>query len=377
MSSATALTSSMLVTGCLVLAGAGPLVAHGQTEPNGQDQNSGSRGTIVVDPLKLSYGGLALFDSNGNFAVVAPGVHMNSFANNAGNSWRPPGPPSPPNPSLIPSADLQALEAELMLTRAANCLTMAESAPCTAPTVPSGAFDVVSTEVDLNWLAHQEVQAALRDVPLPGIVLQANPPNGLAEMDSWFWVDRRTYEGQVFREPVHIPVPWTLDWDTLVHHHDTSSAPCADDPGQQCTTSHDWDETVHHHEDHLDAVDVTVTLSPAQYTWDFGDDEGGPWRATSHASFTDGAGLGMPYTDPFHASTVVHKYSQSSLDVFDSGGFAVRLTATWGASAHVQASRDGGVVQDETLSLPPRIGQYEQRYQVRESQPVLRSASSR
>jgi hypothetical protein len=233
---------------------------------------------------------------------------------------------------------------------------------------------VVSTEVSLSWVIDQAVQAAWKDIPLPGIVLQANPPEGLAQMDSWFWVDRTTYQGQTFSEQADVPVPWTLDWDTTLHHHDVSSGPCPTDPTQTCTSSRDWDETLHHHEDHLNVADVTLTLRPARYAWDFGDDDGGPLRASSHAAFGDISGLGVPYTDPFHASTVIHKYSQSSLNVFDAGGFGVRLTATWNASARVRATQDGAVVQDETRSLPPRVVVYEQRYQVRESQPVLRSA---
>jgi hypothetical protein len=205
--------------------------------------------------------------------------------------------------------------------------------------------------------------------------MDANPPEGLAQMDSWFWVDRNTYGGQPFAEGVHMPVPWTLDFDTLVHRHDTSSGPCPADPSQTCTTSHDWDETVHTHQDHVDMVDVTVTLSPGQYAWDFGDDEGGPWRQTSHALFPDNAGIGTPYTDPYHASTVTHKYSESSLKQFGAGGFLVRLTATFSASAHIQASRDGAVVQSETRALEPRVGVYQQRYQVRESWPVSVSAN--
>jgi len=298
-------------------------------------------------------------------------VHVINFTNASGyrNNL-----PEPRGPRRIPDDNLQALEDELIRSRAANCLTIADAAPCIAPNIPSGAFNVVSTEIDLGWVVSQALQAAWKDVPLPGIVMQANPPVGLAQMESWFWVDRRTYEGQVFWEPVHIPVPWTLDWDTLVHHREVSTGPCADDPTRQCTTFIEWDETVHHHEDHLDTVDVTVTLSPVQYAWDFGDDEG-DWRAASHLAYSNSAGLGLPYTDPFTASPVAHRYSRSSLDVFEHGGFLVRLTATWRVSAHVRVTRDEVAVQDENRSLQPRMGVYEQRYQVRESQPVLQSAS--
>jgi len=345
-------------------------LAQARSEPEGGRGGSGDTKAIVVP---LSVGGLVVFNPEGSFAAALPGADVSGVFNASGAGGHDPRPGSPPIPPSVSIVDIQAVEAELIFTRAAHCLTIADAAPCDAPNVPPGALNVVSTEVDLAWLVNQEVQAAWKDVPVPGIVMQANPPEGLTQMDSWFWVDRTTYEGQVYSEPVHIPAPWTLDWDTVIHHHDTSSGPCAGDPAAQCTTRHDWDETVHHHEDHLDVVDVTVTLTPARYAWDFGDDDA-RWRPSSHEAFANNSGLGIPFTDPYHASTVAHKYSQSSLDVFNLGGFLVRLTATWNASGHVRATRDGVVVQDVTVSLDSREGQYEQRYQVRESQPVLISA---
>lgn len=348
------------------------VLAQTATDPgNGR----GGKGTIGPTVVPLATGGDVRFNPDGSFAAVAPGANVTGyFAGNASVAHDPVS-PSPPDAPSLPVVDFQMLETELLATRAAHCLTISDASPCDNPSVPSGAFNIVSTDVSLAWLIDQTVQAAWKDVPLPGIVMQANPLEGLAQLESWFWVDRGTYDGQAFSEPVHMPVPWTLDFDTIVHHHDTSNGPCPDDPTHNCPTSHDWDETLHTHENHLDLVDVTVTLSPAHYTWDFGDDNSGPWRQGSHTSFADNGGLGLPYTDPYHASTVTHKYSESSLKVFSAGGFLVGLTATWSASAHIQASRDGAVVQDETRSLDPRVGHYEQRYQVRESWPVLVTSS--
>lgn len=51
--------------------------------------------------------------------------------------------------------------------------------------------------------------------------------------------------------------------------------------------------------------------------------------------------------------------------------FPVHLTATWTANAIVHATRDGAAVLDETLPLADRVGDYDLRYQVRESQPVI------
>jgi hypothetical protein len=351
-----------------------PTLAFAQTStsPPGNSGGVGDTNAIVV-PLQI--GGDVTLMRNGPFGAAVAGVNVTGYFGASGTAGHPPAPPIPPGPPTVPIVDFQTLEAQLIQTRAAHCLTIADAAPCDNPTIPPGAFNVVSTDVSIAWLVDRAVQAAWKDIPLPGIVMAANPPEGLAQMASWFWVDRNTYGGQAFSEPVHMPVPWTLDYDTLVHHHDTLSAPCPGDPSQTCTTSRDWDETVHTHQDHMDMVDVTVTLSPAQYAWDFGDDDAGPWRQTSHASFPDNAGIGTPYIDPYHASTVTHKYSESSLKDFAAGGFLVRLTATWSASAHVQASRDGAVVQSETRTLQPRVGVYQQRYQVRESWPVSISVS--
>ena len=169
-----------------------------------------------VDPLKLTYGGVAIFDCNGNFAVLASTKHVINFVNANGNASSQAGASQLPRAHRrSPARICRHWVAQLMRSRAGNCLTIADAAPCISPAVPPTAFNVVSSEVDLSWLIDQELQAAWKDVPIPGIVLQANPPEGLSQMDSWFWVDRRTYDGQRFWEPVHIPVPWTLDWDTL------------------------------------------------------------------------------------------------------------------------------------------------------------------
>jgi hypothetical protein len=84
----------------------------------------------------------------------------------------------------------------------------------------------------------------------------------------------------------------------------------------------------------MDVVDVTVTLTPARYQWAFGD--------TGLADFPDDRGIGLPYSPDLRccASQVAHNYLQSSLRVFDQGGFPVHLTATWTTSAHLHATRD-------------------------------------
>ncbi len=68
---------------------------------------------------------------------------------------------------------------------------------------------------------------------------------------------------------------------------------------------------------------------------------------------------------------VQHNYLQSSFRLFDQGGFPVHLSATWTASAAVHVTRDGATALDETVALADRFGEYDLRYQVRESQPVI------
>ena len=361
----------VLLTSTIVLAAATPAVSRAQSAPNGGGARGDSTETVVVDVL--TNGGLAVFDSNGQFGFTKSGTQTgNSVSRGRGVFPTPPGPPAP----SIGVRDLQNLESLLTQTRAARCLVSADMAPCAPATAPPAATNVASTEVNIAWLVTQAAQAALHDAPLPDVTIQANPAKGLSQMDSWFWVDRSSYGGQAFTYAVSMPSPWTLTWDTIVHHHDAVNGPCPDDPSQKCAVgSNDWDETLSHREDHLDVVDLTLTFTPAQYVWGFGDDHDGPARPESHAVFLDAAGLGLPYTDAFHASSVVHRYHESSLKVFDQGGFPVHLEVRWGAVGTVRATRDGAVVQNDTLSVGSRVGEYEARYQVRESQPIVRSSA--
>jgi hypothetical protein len=211
----------------------------------------------------------------------------------------------------------------------------------------------------------------LADMVLPGIVIQTNPTIGLAQVESWFWVDRATYNGQPYSQTTSLPAPWTLDWDYLVHHHDAVNGPCPGNPGESCVVGfHDWDETLHGHEDHLDMATATVTLTPAQFAWDFGDDADGPPRADSHVVLPGGIGMGSPYVGPFSPSPVAHKYRESSRLVFDQGGFDVHLQVHWTASATASVTRDGALIQSETRNVGERVGNYDTLVQVREAQPV-------
>ena len=85
-------------------------------------------------------------------------------------------------------------------------------------------------------------------------------------------------------------------------------------------------------------------------------------RWSSAAFCLASSSLGCAYTDPYTASSVQHKYVQSSLKFFDAGGFPISLRITWAAAFRV----NGGSWQ----GLDPVTGTFESRHQVRESWPV-------
>jgi hypothetical protein len=169
------------------------------------------------------------------------------------------------------------------------------------------------------------------NAPIPQVALKANPNPGLAQLESWFWVDG--YSGA------------SLTWS---QSHSASHTECRFNNGvSQCRTVDD-------------SVTVNLRAAPKQYVWDYGDGRSGD---DGHPSvFTDQSGLGRAYTDPFTPSYVLHKYVQSSLKFFDAGGFAIAVRITWSAVFSV----NGGSWQQ----LPDLAHTFEARHQVRESWPV-------
>jgi len=270
--------------------------------------------------------------------------------------------------------DLEALDAAIRTSNASRCLTQMGFQCEPAPPSLRGRLNERSTRVQATWLAQRVAQELLGDVLLPGIVIQANPNPGIVNVDTWFWVEPGTYAGQLVSDGAAMPVPWTLFWDEIVHHHDAVTGPCPGDPSQSCVLSfHDWDETIIQQESHVDVIEVAVSLAPAQYAWDFGDDhpELGDFRLDSRAAFPDRGGLGQAFADPYHESSVLHNYRQSSLDVFNQGGFPIQLTVTWSAIGSWHLASDVGDNSSGSVNLDPRVGIYTMRHQVRESQPVI------
>ena len=241
-----------------------------------------------------------------------------------------------------------------------NCV-----APPTDPTVKDvpGRHNVRTNRVDARVAAQNLAKALFKDIPLPNIVVGMNPPRGIVNIATWFWVEPASYAGASIVETAPQDLPWQEWWTETVEH--TSSHPCADDATKTCTDS--WtSEDPFGPEEHHDFVQGAVQLTPARYVWDWGD------GTAPSPPFTGPDGLGRPYTDPYTPSPVAHMYHQSSAPVFDQGGFEVTLTVNWSAAWTFQVSGDTREPSQQSGTFPEgREGVWAVRHQVRESQPVV------
>jgi hypothetical protein len=241
-------------------------IALGQSAP----ANCGGSGGDTV--LRLPGGTIFTFNPGGCASGHLPEFELRGSITGSGSSGNSNPPPVPPSPSTLPQpVDLIALDMAIRQSNASRCLTEMGFVCAPAPSTP-GRLNERSTRLDINWLVRQLGQGAFGDAALPDIQLRANPDPGITGIPTWFWVDPASYGGQPFSYTVAMPVQWMEYWDTIEHHHDVSSSPCPDDPTQSCTTTHDWDELAHHEQEHTDHASVTVTFSPVQFAWDFGDD---------------------------------------------------------------------------------------------------------
>jgi hypothetical protein len=362
-----------LVMLALTLGLLAPALATAQSAPS---PPTGDTRTQLGQPIVVHFpdGATLTLNPNGSVKGVVPGFQVDgrSSGSSSGGSSNP-GPSPLPNPVFQP-VDLEALDAAIRFSNATRCLTQMGFLCAPVPPALGGRLNEHSTRADMNWLVNQIGHELDGDAPLPAIQVRANPDPGITGIPTWFWVDPATYGGQTFTASASVPVGWTLYWDEIIHHHDVSSAPCSDDPSQQCTTTHDWDETVTHHEEHQDWITVTVEFSPAQFAWDFGDDLVAR-RDDSHASFDTLKGMGQPYINPHTPSPVAHNYRESSFKVFDQGGFPIQLSVTWSATATWHFTSDLGDNISGTRTFGARANQYTLRHQVRESQPVLVATS--
>jgi hypothetical protein len=212
--------------------------------------------------------------------------------------------------------------------------------------------------VDLHVEGHQLAQAARAEVILPNIILRANPTIGITNIPAWYWVDRGSYDGHLIVQPLHQDFPWELEWTETVHHE--NPCPTVEDPDKTCGS----DSEEPHSETHLDTVDVTDALDPAQFVWGWGD-------GTQSGTFNGPDGLGRPYTSGKVPSPVVHNYEWSSLKQVDQGGFQITLTLSWSVSYLIVGNSDLGGGFVETGQLQDRVGEWSAPYQVREVRSVV------
>lgn len=202
----------------------------------------------------------------------------------------------------------------------------------------AGRLNLHSTRVDRVAVARRAVDNLWRGAPLPNINLGINPDPGLVGIWHWFWV--KNYQGEPLVFPLHLELPWTLSWqERLV---DTFME-CDDDT---CQTRHAV--TTSHLEDHstsyVDTIDVSVTLTPAEFHWDFGDGARG-----SEQPFDPVTGLGRVYTDPYTESPVKWFYEFDSRDFV--GGFPVTLRGRWTGTYRIESTStfDGPYNESGTL----------------------------
>jgi hypothetical protein len=93
-------------------------------------------------------------------------------------------------------------------------------------------------------LAQQSAVNARQDAPLPAMVLEVNPPEGLVNLATYLWVNPATYGGQPYSEQATVPAPWTVDWDYWVTQTVSVACPAGALPGSRCTSTR---QTLQHH----------------------------------------------------------------------------------------------------------------------------------
>ena len=223
-----------------------------------------------------------------------------------------------------------------------------------------GRLNVHSTRVDRVAVARRAVDNLWRGAPLPGIKLGINPDPGLTGLENWFWVNN--YRGEALVFPLHLDLPWALYWQVQVWE---TSMQCDD---ATCATRHAV--TTSHLEDHsanyIDTIDVSVTLTSAEFDWDFGDGRLG----SKPPAFDSITGLGRAYTDPYTPSPVAWTYQFDSRNVV--GGFPVTLQGRWtGRYSIASTSRFDGPFGESGNLGGARLGTWTANHVVCQVQTML------
>jgi len=179
----------------------------------------------------------------------------------------------------------------------------------------------------------------VQEVRLPGIVVRANPGQGVVAVPTWYWVEG--YAGETLG-----------DSRTVTNSHDECRTVLVPGPnggppiaGRECRTV-------------TDSTTVAVRVEPTDYEWSFGD--GSSYTAQ------DAHGLGTPFRGLDSPSPVQHVYEYSSFGFDD--GFPIRLVVRFATRFQI----DGGPWQ--RLSDVSRT--YTGTYVVRQIEPLRVSIES-
>ncbi len=176
----------------------------------------------------------------------------------------------------------------------------------------AGSVTVAADSLDPRaWAAVMEGQ-----LPLPDLTIKMNPRLGLVRLPTWFWVDG--YDGGIRSNGGTIEVRRTECHSEAVR--DGGGDAVLDGGGAPQTTNVCATKT--------DALMVEVRLFPTHYLWDFGDGATQAVRCGGDPGSCRG-GLGDPYQDATHPSSIAHPYTRSSLHV--GGAYTVTLAIAFAA----------------------------------------------
>ena len=193
-------------------------------------------------------------------------------------------------------------------------------------------------------------------VPPPAVRIGMNPQLGLVAVPTWFWVEG--YDGGTIGQAETVLEAHERCHLVVVHNPDGSPTLAGDGRPQlrrECTVE-------------TSTFEVEVQLWPKQVAWDFGDHT--PARqVTCGSQALCGGGLGLPFVDSGHPSSVQHPYQWSSLGINGvADAYTISLGINFGASFRVSVD---GAAPGGWQTLPDRELQWSASHQVREAQAVL------
>ena len=191
------------------------------------------------------------------------------------------------------------------------------------------------------------------EIAPPDLRIRMNPEKGLVAVPTWFWVEG--YDGGALTNSARAEERHEECHEVSVRDAQGRAALGTDGRPQSrrdCTTT-------------VTTFVIDVRLYPTQFAWDFGDQQG---RTITCPAARCADGLGVPFVDARHPSTVQHPYGWSSLLDGRAAAYTVQLGITFGADYRVAINGDAG---GGWRSLPSRSLGWRAAHQVQEAQAVL------